>query len=61
VHGWNEVADDLVLQNQVELAQAVRNFVMRMPPPQTEKEFMRTRLLETRTIRKVRDDREPTR
>lgn len=61
VHGWNEVADDLVLQNQVELAQAVRNFVMRMPPPQTEKEFMRTQLLETRTIRNVRDDREPTR
>lgn len=43
VRGWNEVADDLVLQNQVELAQAVRRFVARMPPPQTEKEFIRVR------------------
>ena len=61
VHAWNEVADDLVLQNQVELAQAVRRFVTRMPPPQTEKEFIRARLLEMRTKHKVSDDRELTR
>jgi hypothetical protein len=58
VRGWNEVADDLVLQNQVELAQAVRRFVARMPQPQTEKEFIREKFLETREKLKVTDDRE---
>jgi hypothetical protein len=61
VRGWNEVADHLVLQNQVELAQAVRRFVTRMPPPQTEKEFISAWLLEIRTKPKVRDDRDLTR
>jgi len=45
VQQWNEVADDLVLQNHIELAQAVRRFVARMPPPRTEKETI-ARLLE---------------
>ena len=58
--GWNEVADDLVLQNQVELAQAVRRFVARMPPPQTEKEIIRARFLKMREKPRVRDDRELT-
>jgi hypothetical protein len=58
VRGWNEVADDLVLQNQVELAQAARRFVARMPQPQTEKEFIREKFLETREKLKVTDDRE---
>jgi hypothetical protein len=46
VRGWNEVADDLVLQNQVKLAQAVRRFVKEMPPPRTEAEWIRDRLLD---------------
>jgi len=40
-----EVADDLVLQNHIELAQAVRRFVARMPLPRTEEETI-ARLLE---------------
>jgi type IV secretory pathway VirD2 relaxase len=35
---WNEVADRLVTQGQVELALSVRQFVGRMPPPRTENE-----------------------
>jgi hypothetical protein len=61
VRGWNEVADNLVLQNQVELAQAVRRFVARMPPPQTEKEFIGATFLKMREKLNVRDDRELTR
>ena len=61
VRGWNEIADDLVLQNQVELAQAVRRFVSRMPQPQTEKEFIKAKFLATREKLRVRDDRELTR
>jgi type IV secretory pathway VirD2 relaxase len=38
VRGWNEVADRLVTQGQVELALSVRQFVGRMPPPRTENE-----------------------
>jgi len=69
VRGWNEVADDLVVQNQVELAQAVRRFVKELPPARTEAEWIRDRLLEqrrarlpdTRDMSRVRDDRELTR
>jgi hypothetical protein len=46
VRGWNEIADDLVLQNQLKLAQAVRRFVKEMPPPRTEAEWIRDRLLD---------------
>lgn len=53
VRGWNEVADDLVLQNQAELAETVRRFVARMPLAQTEKEWIRNRLLEQQ---RARDD-----
>ncbi len=58
VRGWNEVADDLVLQHQVELAQAVRKFVARMPQLQTEKQWIAQRL---RDQSKMRADQERTR
>ena len=51
VRGWNEVADDLVLQNQVELAQAVRRFEKELPPARTEAEWIRHRLLEQSRVR----------
>jgi hypothetical protein len=54
VHGWSEVADDLVLQGQVELALAVRDFVKRLPSVKTEWEWIRDRILEQA---KARDDR----
>jgi hypothetical protein len=38
VRGWSKVADDLIIQDQVDLALAVRRFVDRMPPPRTENE-----------------------
>jgi Plasmid recombination enzyme len=38
VRGWSKVADDLIIQGQVDLALAVRRFVDRMPPPRTENE-----------------------
>jgi hypothetical protein len=47
VRGWNEVADNLVMQGHVELALAVRRFVARMPPPRTENEQIAERLRET--------------
>lgn len=46
VRGWSEVADNLVMQGQVELALAVRQFVARMPPPRTENEQIAERLRE---------------
>ena len=46
VRGWSEVADDLVLQGQVELALDVRQFVKRLPPARTEREWVRDQLLE---------------
>jgi hypothetical protein len=46
VRGWNGVADDLVRQDQVELALAVRQFVTKLPPVRTEREWIRDRLLE---------------
>ena len=45
------MGDELVMQNQVELAQAVRRFVARMPAVQTEKEWIRSRLLEQSKVR----------
>ena len=58
VWGWNEVADNLVLQDQVDLALAVRNFVKRLPPERTEREWIRDRLLEQS---RARDDRDRSR
>jgi hypothetical protein len=46
VRGWTEVADDLVLQDQVELAQTVRGFVKQLPPVRTEREWIREELLQ---------------
>jgi hypothetical protein len=46
VRGWAEVADDLVLQGQVELAQVVRGFVKQLPPVRTEREWVREELLQ---------------
>jgi len=51
VRGWNAVADDLLIQKQLELAQAVRKFVARMPAVQTEKEWIRNGLLERQRAR----------
>jgi hypothetical protein len=36
VRGWNDAADSLVIQGHVDLALAVRRFVVRMPPPRTD-------------------------
>ena len=46
LRGWRAVGDELVMQNQVELAQAVRKFLARMPAVQTEREWIRNRLLD---------------
>lgn len=59
--GWRAVGDDLVRQNQLMLADAVRQFVARMPPAFTENEFLRVRLQETRERLRSRDDRDLTR
>lgn len=45
VRGWGEIADILVLQGEVKLAQAVRHFVRRLPPARTERERIREELL----------------
>jgi hypothetical protein len=45
VRGWGEIADILVLQGELQLAQAVRNFVRRLPPARTESERIREELL----------------
>jgi hypothetical protein len=46
VRGWTGVADDLVLQGQLELAQTVRGFVKQLPPVRTEREWIREELLQ---------------
>ena len=51
LRGWRAVGDELVMQNQVELAQAVRKFLARMPAVQTEREWIRNRLLEQSKVR----------
>jgi Relaxase/Mobilisation nuclease domain len=45
VRGWGEIADALVRQGEVQLAQTVRNFVGRLPPARTERERIREELL----------------
>ena len=54
VRGWSAVADDLVLQGQVELAQAVRGFVKQLPPVRTEREWVREQLLQQATTERHR-------
>jgi hypothetical protein len=46
VRGWNGVADELARRGQEELAPEVRRFVTQLPPPRTEREWIRDRLLE---------------
>ena len=46
VRGWGEVADALVVQGHLELAQVVRGFVKQLPPVKTEREWIRDRMLE---------------
>jgi uncharacterized protein (DUF2336 family) len=46
VRGWNEIAGDLALQGQADLAQEVRQFVTELPPVRTEREWIRDRMLE---------------
>ena len=46
VRGWNGIADDLARQGQAELSLEVRRFVTQLPPPRTEREWVRDRLLE---------------
>ncbi|MGB6603626.1 MAG: relaxase/mobilization nuclease domain-containing protein [Steroidobacteraceae bacterium] len=54
VRGWSDVADDLVLQNHVELALAVRDFAKRLPLVKTEREWIRDRILEQTKARMAR-------
>jgi hypothetical protein len=54
VRGWSEVADDLVLQGKVELAQAVSGFVKQLPPVRTEREWIREELLQQATAERHR-------
>jgi hypothetical protein len=44
--GWERVAEQLTSQGHKELAWAVGRFVERIPPPQTEKEWIAERLRE---------------
>jgi hypothetical protein len=55
VRGWNAVADSLVIQDQVELALAVRRFVGRMPSPKTESEQIAEKSRETARERAGRE------
>jgi len=54
VRGWSEIADILVRQGEVELAQSVRHFVRRLPPALTERERIREELL-----RRAQNRRDP--
>lgn len=60
LRGWSEIADDLVLQDQVELALIVRQFLRDLPPVRTEREWIRDRMLEQARLRRDRE-RERTR
>jgi hypothetical protein len=51
LQGWRALGDELVMQNQIELAQAIRRFAARMPPAQTEKEWIRNQVLERQKVR----------
>jgi hypothetical protein len=58
VKGWSEVADQLVIEGNLELARAVQRFVREMPKPLTEKELLGERLTELRERSKSRAERE---
>jgi hypothetical protein len=51
MRGWRAIGDSLVMQNQVELALAVRRFVAQMPAPRTEKESLADGPLQHRKVR----------
>jgi hypothetical protein len=55
VRGWSEVADNLVLQGQAELALAVRRFMGRMPPPLSEKQWIARQMHEPSRARTNRE------
>lgn len=61
--GWSEIADDLVVQDDVQLALAVRQFVRNLPPVRTEREWIRDRMLEQLRSRedRQREDRQQER
>ena len=46
VRGWNRIADSLARQGEAELGLEVRRFMTQLPPPRTESEWIRDRLLE---------------
>jgi len=50
LRGWRALGNELVMQNQIELAQAIGRFAARMPPAQTEKEWIRNRLLKRHLV-----------
>jgi Relaxase/Mobilisation nuclease domain len=50
LRGWRALGDELVMQNQIELAEVIRRYVARMPPAQTEKEWIRNRLLKRHLV-----------
>jgi hypothetical protein len=51
LRGWRAAADELVTQGQVQLAQDVRRFVERFPSVQTEREWIRSEVLERQQAR----------
>lgn len=53
MRGWSEVADNLVLQGQVDLARAVREFMAQMPAPLSEKQWLAKQLEEGRKAREL--------
>jgi hypothetical protein len=55
VQGCEEVGDQLVRQGHLELAQAVRAFISRLPKPRTEKELIKATLLDESRARASRD------
>lgn len=46
VSGWNAIRERLLVDGQHQLADQVRSFVSRMPPPRTEKAWLAQRLIE---------------
>jgi hypothetical protein len=55
VQGWKEVGKRLAGQGQLELAEAVRTFVVQLPQPRTDKELIKEPLLEKRRARYPQD------
>jgi hypothetical protein len=55
IRGWRAVGDELVMRNQMELAQAVRRFVDQMPSPETEKQWIARMLKERARAREYQE------